>query len=52
LTIDSEELGNSCCPECLERSGKQRYEFDELEMMNDGVATYRCEDCGAIVKIP
>ena len=52
LTIDSEELGNSCCPECLERSGKRRYEFEELEMINDGAATYRCEECGAIVKIP
>jgi hypothetical protein len=52
LTIDSEELGNSFCPECLDRSGKRRYEFDELETIKDGAATYRCEECGAIVRIP
>jgi predicted RNA-binding Zn-ribbon protein involved in translation (DUF1610 family) len=51
LTIDGEELANSYCPECFERSGERRYEFEELEAMNDGVATYRCEQCGAIVKI-
>jgi hypothetical protein len=52
LTIDGEELGDSCCPECLERSGKRLYEFEELETINDSGATYRCEECGAIIKIP
>jgi hypothetical protein len=52
LTIDIEELGDSYCPECLERSGKRRYEFEELQTVNDAAATYRCEECGAIVKIP
>ncbi|HEV8719683.1 MAG TPA: hypothetical protein VGW77_03480 [Candidatus Binatia bacterium] len=52
LTIDGEELGNNCCPECLERSGKRLYEFEELETINDSAATYRCEECGAIIKVP
>jgi rubrerythrin len=50
LTIDGEELRDSYCPECLEKSGERRYEFEELDTMNNGVATYRCEECGAIVK--
>jgi rubrerythrin len=49
LTIDAEELGDNPCPECFERSGKRHFEFDELETINEG-ATYRCEDCGIIVK--
>jgi hypothetical protein len=52
LTIDGEELGDSCCPECLERSGKRLYEFEALETINDSGVTYRCEECGAIIKIP
>jgi rubrerythrin len=51
LTIDAAELGASCCPECLDRSGKRHYEFEELENV-DSDATYRCEACGAIVKSP
>ena len=51
LTIDAEELADNCCPECLEKSGKRRYDFDELAAADQGIATYRCEECGAIVKI-
>jgi hypothetical protein len=50
LTIDAEELGDNCCPECLDGSGERRYEFDELEAVNPNAATYRCEECGAIIK--
>jgi hypothetical protein len=51
LTIDAAELADNGCPECLERSGKRRYDFDELAAADPSVATYRCEECGAIVKI-
>jgi hypothetical protein len=51
LTLDSEELGDSYCPECFDRSGKRRYEFDEVETVDADVATYRCEECGAVVKM-
>jgi transposase-like protein len=50
LTIDGEDLGDGYCPECFETSGKKRYEFDKMETEGRGVARYRCEDCGAIIK--
>jgi hypothetical protein len=50
LTIDGDELGDSCCPECLERSGTRRYEFEEVQTGNGGIVRYRCEDCGAIIE--
>jgi hypothetical protein len=48
LTIDGAEVGEGCCPECLERTGERRYEFEELETSR--AAAYRCEECGAIIK--
>jgi rubrerythrin len=51
LTLDATELGEGYCPECFERSGRRRYEFEELEEAN-AEATYRCEECGVIVKCP
>jgi hypothetical protein len=50
LTIGAEELGDNCCPECLDRSGKRYFDFDALEAANEGAASYRCEECGAIIK--
>jgi transposase-like protein len=50
LTIDGEDLGDGYCPECFETSGKKRYEFEEMETEGRGVARYKCEECGAIVK--
>jgi hypothetical protein len=52
LTIDAAELGDGCCPECLEGSGKRIYEFEEVETPGRGEAAYRCDECGAIVKAP
>jgi hypothetical protein len=52
LTIDAAEVGDGCCPECFERSGERHYDFEELETLDHGAATYRCEECGAIVKSP
>jgi predicted RNA-binding Zn-ribbon protein involved in translation (DUF1610 family) len=49
LTIDGEELGDGYCPECYDRSGERRYEFDALEALDDGAVKYRCEECGAII---
>ena len=48
LTLDGEELGDGYCPECYDQSGERRYDFDELEALDDGAAKYRCEECGAI----
>jgi rubrerythrin len=48
LTIDGADVEDGCCPECLEKSGQRRYEFEELK--TSGGAAYRCEECGAIIK--
>ncbi|HEU4340931.1 MAG TPA: hypothetical protein VFU31_05110 [Candidatus Binatia bacterium] len=50
LVIEGEELGDGCCPECLDRSGKKRYDFEEMETSDERTVRYRCEECGAIVK--
>lgn len=52
LTIGGDELGDGCCPECLERSGRRNYDFEDVSPTGDGAATYRCEECGAIIKSP
>jgi rubrerythrin len=49
LTLDAAELGDNHCPECFETSGKRHYEFEQVETVSGG-ATYRCEECGVIVK--
>jgi hypothetical protein len=52
LTLGAEELQDGPCPECLERFGRRHYEFDDIETHGDVAATYRCEDCGVIIKCP
>jgi len=48
LTLAVEELGDDPCPECFERSGQRNYDFEEVE--TGAAATYRCEQCGVLVK--
>ena len=50
LTIAEEEIGAGFCPECFANSGSKRYDFEELVATGEGIARYRCEQCGAIVK--
>ncbi len=50
LTIDAKEVGDGYCPECFDRSGKKVYEFEEMEAEEGGAASYRCEECGVIIK--
>jgi rubrerythrin len=50
LTLAREELADGFCPECFETSGSKRYEFEELTAPENGVARYRCEECGVIIK--
>jgi len=50
LTIDSKELGEGFCPECYDRYGSRRYEFDELGQAGNTAARYRCEQCGVIIE--
>jgi hypothetical protein len=49
LTINADELRDSYCPECFERGGKKQYEFEELAA-EKAVATYRCLECGVVIK--
>jgi Zn finger protein HypA/HybF involved in hydrogenase expression len=50
LTINVDELGDSYCPECFEVDGKKRYEFEEIEAAESGVARYRCLGCGILIE--
>jgi hypothetical protein len=50
LTMDAEELGDACCPECFEIRGEKRYEFEEIPATAERGARYRCEECGAIIE--
>ena len=49
LTISAAELGGGHCPECYERDGSKRHDFDETAETETGSVRYRCEDCGAII---
>jgi Zn finger protein HypA/HybF involved in hydrogenase expression len=52
LTIDSDELESDYCPECMEIRGIKNRDFEEIEPENNGIETYRCEDCGALIEVP
>ena len=49
LTIAADEVRDSYCPECFERGGKKQYEFEELAA-EKAVVTYRCLECGIVIK--
>jgi hypothetical protein len=50
LTIKADELGDGYCPECFERDGSKRYEFEEMEAAEGKITRYRCEECGVIIE--
>jgi len=50
LTISADELRGGYCPECFETQGRKRYDFDEIEVEDQGKARYRCEQCGIIIE--
>ena len=49
LSLSTEELGDSFCPECFESSGRRNYDFEDIEDASVGEPRYFCEDCGAAV---
>lgn len=49
LTIDEDELGSGCCPECLEAHNIRRRDFERLNPAADGQTRYCCSACGLIV---
>ncbi len=50
LTISSDELGGGYCPECYEFHHVKRYDFEALILKDNGRVSYRCEECGLIIK--
>ncbi|MBI5740980.1 MAG: hypothetical protein HZA16_09680 [Nitrospirae bacterium] len=50
LLIKAEELGENCCPECLEERGEKRYDFEEVRAAETDALRYRCEECGVIIE--
>jgi hypothetical protein len=52
LTLDAEELGDDPCPECFDKSGRRHYDFEEIAAGGTSSVSYRCEECGVIVKCP
>jgi hypothetical protein len=48
LTIRADELDAGYCPECFEKSGKKRDDFEPVASIDS--VRYRCESCGAIVE--
>ena len=50
LTLARDDLKDGFCPECFDNSGLKQYEFEELVEAKSGIARYRCEKCGIIIK--
>ena len=50
LTIKAEDLKQGYCPECFDRTGNKRYDFEAVEPKKSAVTRYRCEDCGIIIE--
>lgn len=49
LTLEKTELIDGYCPECFDRDGVRRYEFEELAAVQNPASRYRCEECGVII---
>lgn len=50
LTITPDELGGGDCPECFEKYGIKRNDFEEMAEEKADTVQYRCEECGAVIK--
>ena len=50
LTIADDEIGEGDCPECFEKYGEKRSDFEEIASKETRKIQYRCEDCGTIIK--
>lgn len=51
LTIDKTELTAEYCPECYERDGVRRFDFESIEPRLDEKVYYRCEKCGVMIEV-
>jgi hypothetical protein len=51
LTITEQELGDGCCPECLETFKIRRRDFEKLTGAESTSVRYRCETCGMLITV-
>jgi len=51
LTIDKMELTEGYCPECHDREGVRRIDFESIEPEIDEKTLYRCEKCGILIEV-
>lgn len=49
LTLSTDELGDGCCPECLETQGERRYDFEDVHEPEGEGPRYVCEECGSTI---
>jgi phage FluMu protein Com len=50
LVITETELGDSCCPECLEVHKVSRRDFEAIMPSANVTVRYCCEDCGIVIE--
>ncbi len=50
LMISEDELGNGCCPECLDVHKVRRRDFKPVDEPDSETVRYRCESCGMVVE--
>lgn len=50
LTIKVEDLEGRHCPECYERDGSRRDDFEKTHGQQSSKARYRCAQCQAIIE--
>jgi predicted RNA-binding Zn-ribbon protein involved in translation (DUF1610 family) len=50
LTIKADELRQDFCPECFDKNGDKRYDFETIDAEEPAITQYRCEDCGVIIE--
>ena len=50
LIISAKELGGGYCPECYAVDGERHYDFEALAAKEEEITTYRCDQCGVLIK--
>lgn len=51
LTLPEDELSGGACPECLERDGRRRKDFERVEIQTAKTTRMRCETCGMVADL-
>ncbi len=51
LTINEDELETDYCPECWDAERVKRRDFEKVDQKESETDIYRCEECGAEIRI-